>query len=147
MRHRWARWGSGLLSLVFAAGLSACTLSAQPVYDSDVEPPPPQYEQVADRPGYVWIEGYWGRVNNDWRWQPGRYEAVRQGYAWRAGGWQRQGNRWHYSEGRWEQSNSGSSNVIIRDHRREGQPPPQTQPLQPDQPPPGTIVVPSREPH
>lgn len=143
MRHRW---GSGLLSLAFAAGLSACTVSAQPVYDADVEPPPPQYEQVAERPGYVWVEGYWGRVNNDWRWQPGHYEVVRQGYAWRAGGWQRQGNRWHYNEGRWEQS-SGPSNVIIRDHRRDAQPPVQTQPLQPDQPPPGTIVVPSRDPH
>jgi len=131
---------------MFAAGLSACTATAQPVYDSDFEPPPPQYEQVTDRPGYVWIEGYWGRVNNDWRWQPGHYDVARPGYAWRAGGWARQGNRWHYTEGRWEQSNA-PSNVIIRDHRRDAQPPVQTQPLQPDQPPPGTIVVPSRDPH
>jgi hypothetical protein len=145
MRHRW---GTGLLSLVFAAGLTGCLASAQPVYDSDVEPPPPQYEQVTERPGYVWIDGYWGRVNNDWRWQPGHYETARQGYAWRAGGWNRQGNRWHYNEGRWEQS-SGPSNVIIRDHRRGSEEPVHTQqtPLQPDQPPPGTIVVPSRDPH
>jgi WXXGXW repeat (2 copies) len=140
MRHRW---GSGLLSFVFAAGLTACTVTAQPVYDTDLEPPPPQYEQVVVQPGNVWVEGRWEYVGGGWKWRPGHYEAERPGYAYRGGGWQRQGNRWHYTEGRWEQSTARPNDVIIRDHRRDAPP----EPIQPNQPPPGTIVVPSRDPH
>jgi YXWGXW repeat-containing protein len=138
MRHRM---GSVLLFIALAAGVGACTVSTPPAYETEVAPPPPQYEEVAVRPGSIWVHGHWV-WNGAWQWRPGFYETERPGYVYREGGWERRGNRWRWSDGRWEQGQSPNG-VIIRDHR-QAQPEPQ-RPIEPgDQP--GTTVVPSRQP-
>lgn len=139
------KWGNRLLSCAFAAGLTACA-TQQPVYYSDTPPPPQQYERWDNRPGFVWSGGYWQHVGGDWRWRPGEYVPERQGQAFRPGGWVREGNRWHFREGYWVSGTTGpeGQDVIIRDHRTDQ--PVQTQPIEPNQPPP-TVVVPSRDPH
>ena len=64
-------------------------------------PPPPAFEEVRPRRGYVWVEGgfewrhgryvrmpgHWERERMGRRWQPGRGEPAGDHYVWVRGGW------------------------------------------------------------
>lgn len=67
-------------------------------------PPPPRYGVVgvAPGPGYIWVDGYWNRYGNDWRWMNGRWAAPPRGYrTWERAEWRHEGGRWRFHEGRW----------------------------------------------
>ncbi len=55
------------------------------------------------RPGYVYVNGRYNWVNNNWAWQNGYYEAERPNSVYVQGYWQ--GNRWY--DGRWEGQRAG----------------------------------------
>ena len=99
-----------LAALGFAAAamavVPACTLTAQGpapvgafvVYD---EPPQPRIEQVAVRPGSVWVKGHWDWRAGQWQWTNGHWENERAGYRWEEGQWTRDGKSWRWIDGRW----------------------------------------------
>jgi hypothetical protein len=67
-------------------------------------PPPPRYAVVgvAPGPGYVWVDGYYNRYGNDWRWVNGRWALPPRGYrVWVRSEWRNEGGRWRFHEGRW----------------------------------------------
>ncbi len=76
-------------------------------YDVDAEPPPPRRIVVEDRPGYVWIDGYWYWNGGQWVWSDGRYEPRRDGYVYIQGNWGYQGGRHHWTPGHWERGGGG----------------------------------------
>jgi hypothetical protein len=65
------------------------------------QPPPPAFEEVRPRRGYVWVEGgfewrhgryvrlpgHWERERMGRRWQPGRWEVAGDHYVWVRGAW------------------------------------------------------------
>ena len=67
-------------------------------------PPPPRYGAMgyAPGPGYVWVDGYWNRYGNDWRWNNGRWAVPPRGYHhWERSEWRHEGRSWRFHEGRW----------------------------------------------
>src|SRR5262249_36181008 len=87
-----------LLALALPALMSGCY--ARAVYAVQTDPPPPQYEEVVVRPGYVWIGGHWNWQNR-WIWAPGYYEVDRPGYVWAGGGCTHPGASPPYPPGYW----------------------------------------------
>jgi hypothetical protein len=111
-----------LAALLAGATMSlpaGCIVVAHPAYEVESEPPAPRYEVVpAERPGYVWVRGYW-EWHGRWTWRAGHWERHRgQGYVWNDGYWQRRGNHYHWVEGHW--SGGGRGGVEKRDHRDHG---------------------------
>src|SRR4051812_18920287 len=65
------------------------------------QPPPPAFEEVRPRRGYVWVEGgfewrhgryvrlpgHWERERMSRRWQPGHWEVAGDHYVWVRGAW------------------------------------------------------------
>jgi hypothetical protein len=115
------------LGLAFASGIAApgCVVrstgsahvgvSTTPVVYQ--EPPPPQVENVVQRPGYVWVKGRWDWRNNQWVWVDGHWERERSGYRWSDGRWERRGTSWHWIEGTWAaatvETSSSSGGVVV----------------------------------
>jgi hypothetical protein len=122
-----------LIAAVLATGAlsvapAACIfVSPDPVVDVEAEPPAAQVEVVpAERPGFIWIHGYWQRFGSEWRWHAGYWEHARSGYVWREGIWERRGNHSVWVPGRWEQggavvvpANNGNGNVVVHDHSHD----------------------------
>lgn len=112
-------------SLVFASLLGATVLGGcvarvhghldAPVAVVEVQddPPPPRYETLEVRPGFVFISGRWANNGGRWDWRPGYYERERVGYSWEAGRWERRGRGHVWVEGRWR----GGGGPAVRDHR------------------------------
>ena len=137
------KFASLALVAVLVAGTAGCVVRAQgrvsgPAYvEVDEEPPAPRVWITDTRPGYIYVQGRWTRHNNRWDWNDGHWERERANQGWIDGRWERRGNRHVYVEGRWEarqgrqvQPNPNSSGGVVRDHRRNDEPPPQ--PPQPD---------------
>ena len=108
---------------------SAGVRVAPAVVEVDSEPPPPRYEEVVVRPGFVWIQGRWNYEGGRWVWMNGRYERERAGYAWAPGRWEMRGNRHVWVEGEWRAGAAparaevhGEGHVEVRDHRAEPAP-------------------------
>jgi hypothetical protein len=72
-------------------------------------PIPAYYYTPAARPGYVWVDGYWGWVVDAWAWNPGYWVVERPGYYYTQGYWG--GRTWH--PGIW----SPRGSTVVRDHR------------------------------
>ncbi|MBS0574934.1 MAG: YXWGXW repeat-containing protein [Proteobacteria bacterium] len=94
--------------LAFASTGVFCAPSAQARTFVDiginVAPPPPRYERVVVRPGYVWVPGHynWDGRYRRYVWVGGYYVADRHGHRWVPAHWQ-QGPRggWHFRPGHW----------------------------------------------
>jgi hypothetical protein len=116
----------GGLVLAGSLGLGGCFVEAHPVAEPvavvevDSEPPPPQYEEVVVRPGYIWIQGRWNWAGGRWVWMGGRYEPERVGYEWAPGRWEARGGRHVWVEGNWHARAAAApaGGVEVRDHRR-----------------------------
>jgi hypothetical protein len=76
---------------------------ARTVIYADIEPPALRVETVPEgRPGYVWVNGYWGWGGHEYAWHKGHWVRERHGYHWVPSRWEREGNRWRYYDGRWD---------------------------------------------
>ena len=85
-----------------AALMSQDALARVSIY-ANIEPPALRVEEVpAPRPGYVWVNGYWGWGHNKYNWNRGHWVRERHGYHWTGAHWDRDGNRWRYTAGRWD---------------------------------------------
>jgi WXXGXW repeat (2 copies) len=108
---------ASLVGALLLFGTSACTVQAQgrvrtrgavvvedpgPTVVVVDAPPPPRYQRVDSRPGYIFIQGRWDRRGNSWAWQDGHWERERANAYYQPGRWQRNHNRGHiWLEGRW----------------------------------------------
>ena len=64
-------------------------------------PPPPRYERVVVRPGYVWAPGYWRVRGHRHVWVAGHYVPARRGYVYRPARWYRHGPAWRLRTAGW----------------------------------------------
>ena len=96
--------------LCAAAALSTACAHAPPPADrvqavAVSAPPPPRRENAgqAPRPGYVWIPGYWNRVNDQYVWVMGYWSMPPSGFtSWDATHWiHDQARGWVLVRGRW----------------------------------------------
>jgi hypothetical protein len=91
------------------------------------EPPAPEREEQAYRPGQVFIQGRWEWKGGKWAWSPGRYEAERPNQSWNPGRWSRQGARWVWVDGEWTTSvtvtTGGGTTVTVDDDYPDTEPP------------------------
>jgi len=91
------------LSATLVTALAACTVSGRGVIVADVEPPPPRARVVIEsRPGRVWINGHWARIDDRWEWEEGYWEVEHPGHRWVEGRWEAREGRYFWVEGRWE---------------------------------------------
>ena len=64
----------------------------------------PDEEVRTNRPTqrHVWIQGYWERSPDDWRWVRGRWALPPEpGAEWQSAHWRRDGNAWNWTTGGW----------------------------------------------
>jgi len=85
-------------ALAAAPALTGCTAELRVV---DTAPPPPRAELMVYRPGFVWVDGHWGRSRSGWRWHPGHYERERANMVYVNGRWERRGSSYLWIEGGW----------------------------------------------
>ena len=91
------------IAILGAGALGSTNALARTVIYADLEPPALRVETVpAPRPGYVWVDGYWGWGHNKYVWHHGRWMHERHGYRYVPARWEREGNRWRYHDGRWD---------------------------------------------
>jgi hypothetical protein len=119
------KWKNALGSLALAASalsMGACMVTARghvaapvAVVEVDEEPPPPRYETIEVRPGFVFISGRWVSNGGRWVWRDGYYERERVGYRWEQGRWENRGRRHVWVEGGWR----GGGGPAVRDHRED----------------------------
>jgi len=97
-----------ILSAVAVASALAGPFAARAAnfsVDIDVAPPPPPaYEQLPPREGYVVTPGYY-RFDADSHkhvWVPGEYERERPGEHYVAPEWRQEQDHYHFNEGHWD---------------------------------------------
>jgi hypothetical protein len=106
-------------------GAGGCVVRAHAVVpepvatiEVDESPPPPQYETVVVRPGFIFVHGHWNRSGGRWVWMSGHYERERAGYVWAPGRWETRGRRHVWVQGSWR-AGAAASSPAVRDHRAE----------------------------
>ena len=96
---------AGLLIVLTGLLASAACAAHGRGYFVRVPPPPPPhaaYVGVAPGPRHAWMEGYWARHGNHWRWMPGRWMVPpRSRAAWVPGRWVPRPGGWVFVEGYW----------------------------------------------
>ncbi len=92
----------GLLGVGAATNFYAPTASAHPYIGIGYgPPPPPRYERVIVREGWVWAPGHWRWHGHHYSWVPGRWIRERRGYEWVGPRWEPYGPHWRFHEGYW----------------------------------------------
>lgn len=66
-----------------------------------VGPPPPRYEHIVVREGYVWAPGYWRWRHGRYVWVDGYWMRPRSGYVWVGPRWEPNGPHWRFHAGYW----------------------------------------------
>jgi hypothetical protein len=85
---------------VATPGLTGCMASGH-AYVVEETPPPVRYERAVYRPGYVWVNGHWGRSGDRWTWRDGYYQRERPGFVYIDGRWQTSGRGHVWVDGAW----------------------------------------------
>ncbi len=95
-----------LLAVAVAGSLASpvAVRAANFSVDVEVAPPPPVYEQLAPREGYVVTPGYYRYDADDHRyvWNKGGYERERHGEHYIGPAWREENGRYHFHEGHWD---------------------------------------------
>lgn len=79
--------------------------TAQPQAVAAVAPPEPRAENPgnAPHPGYVWIPGYWNRVNARYVWALGYWTRPPAGFStWEPARWRHEQSGWVLTRGHWK---------------------------------------------
>jgi hypothetical protein len=91
------------IAILGAGALGSTNALARTVIYANIEPPAVRVETApGPRPGYVWVNGYWGWGHDKYVWHHGRWMRERHGYHYVPARWEREGNRWRYYDGRWD---------------------------------------------
>ncbi len=64
-------------------------------------PPPPRFEHVVVRHGYVWAPGYWRWEGRRHVWAAGYWVRERPAYVWIGPRWQHHHHGWRFHGGYW----------------------------------------------
>src|SRR4029078_5446062 len=81
-KEKWMLNKFKTMAIAAAAAATMSAASAAPVIGVRFAPPPPRHEVVpADRPGYVWVPGYWDWQGHKHVWMKGHWQHTRPGYA------------------------------------------------------------------
>jgi hypothetical protein len=95
-----------LFCLLVAFGAAIVPAASQTRVYADVDiyvaPPPPRYEYVPPRVGYVWAPGYWYWNGHRHVWVRGHWYHARHGHHWIAHRWEGHEGRWVFHRGYWE---------------------------------------------
>jgi hypothetical protein len=130
-KWREGRWDHRGDQWVYSDGEWIDAGDAKPAGDYPREaPPPPREENMAPKPGFVWIVGRWDWRAGRWEWVPGHWERERAGKRWNTGRWDKQGDRWTYVEGGW-----ADGAALPPDNRPHEPPPSDGRPREPPPPP------------
>ncbi len=86
-----------ILAAALPALLAGCYVHGSGAVAYETNPPPPRYVVVENRPGHVWVDGYWYWHHNDWAWRNGYYVIDRPGYVYVQGRYHGR----HYRPGHW----------------------------------------------
>ncbi len=120
MRHM--KWMRMVLLGSLLATAPGCLFRAHGSYGAsyyvESEPPPPRRVVVVQRPGQVWIDGYW-RWNGSWLWIDGSYESDRRDDVYIQGRWVQHGQRWKWNPGRWRSAQAHERNEERRQIHQE----------------------------
>ena len=97
------------LIVVATLSLAACSHAPAPERVQAVAtaaPPEPRHQErgQAPHPGWVFVTGYWNRVNGRYVWVPGFWSVPPQGFSsWEPAHWvQDEGQGWVLVRGRWK---------------------------------------------
>ncbi|MGO1073632.1 YXWGXW repeat-containing protein [Lysobacter sp. CA199] len=94
---------AAVLGVATAAGVHAPAAQARTYVGVDVRvAPPPRYERMRVRPGYVWTPGYWRWNGRRHYWVAGTYVLARPGYVYVAPRWHAYGPAWRLRDGYWQ---------------------------------------------
>ena len=115
--------GSVLAALLAGSSVAltgGCMATGHGTLYARSEPPPPRYETVEARPGYVWVDGRWDWDDGagEWVWYDGYYEPERTGYVYVRGSWEHRGDRYVYSRPRWQSRSNARAVIHVEDHSR-----------------------------
>lgn len=99
----WKRKALFAALAVSSIGLLPVPASAQVGMYLDIAPPAPRHEVIpADRPGYVWQQGYWDWRNGRHVWVRGHWVRERPGMYWHPNRWVERDGRYYFEKGRWD---------------------------------------------
>jgi hypothetical protein len=89
--------------LALALSLTPSLAFARHGHSGPREPPPaPRAEEVVvNKPGFVWIGGYYEWRRGEWNWIRGHAEPMRKGRTWQDGKWVRHDDHYDWKPGRW----------------------------------------------
>ena len=93
-----------LAAAVLAAGSAFGLMSPAQAHGNgyDDRPPPPRHEvRPAPRPGKVWVPGHYDRVQGNYAWRGGYYQAARPGYRYVPDRWVQGPHGWVRRPGHW----------------------------------------------
>jgi hypothetical protein len=86
-------------------------------YVADRAPPPPRVVVVSARPGYVWIDGRWAFIDDEWVWQSGYWARERPGYIYVQGRWVVRERHYHWRDGHFRHRHRHAPAPVRRPHR------------------------------
>lgn len=75
--------------------------AAEAGYVATDDPPAPVEENVAVRPGFIWVHGHYARESGRWHWHGGYYERERPNQVYVEGRWERRGTQRVWINGGW----------------------------------------------
>ena len=117
MKNQNLLWRA-LFGIAAIGALYSSTAAARTYVDVDIgiAPPPPRYEHIDHRAGYVWVPGYWAWNGHRHYWVNGYSVRQRHGYAYRPARWDRDGNHWRFRNGGWDRDHDGIDDRYERRH-------------------------------
>lgn len=95
--------GIAVAALALGGAVTSAPAQARPYIGVSigVAPPPPRFERVGVRPGYVWAPGYWRWNGGRHVWASGYWVPGRPGYRYRPAAWVQSGPAWRFRGGYW----------------------------------------------
>ena len=73
-----------------------------PVVLEKLTPPETNKRQTLQKRAFIWIEGQWEIINNNYSWKTGHWIQKRVGYVFIDGEWEKKSKGWSWKEGYWK---------------------------------------------
>ena len=73
-----------------------------PFLVNKLTPPEKNETQTLQKRSFIWIEGQWETINNEYHWKSGHWTTKRIGYIYINGQWGKKNNGWQWTDGYWQ---------------------------------------------